>query len=249
MTSCQHYQRYCNLVAPCCGDIFPCRLCHDEIKNIEEKVIKKKHTLDRFKVIEIVCNVCKTQQEVSEKCINCSQKFGKYTCIICRMFDDIDKGQFHCKKCGICRVGGKDNFYHCDTCGACYPKAGKESHICFEENSKNNCPICLEALFDSTIPYTSLRCGHVIHSECLEEYGKTNYKCPSCQKSMVSPVAMASYYQRMKEAISLQPLPEEYQKKVIITCRECDKKNETDFHYLGQECPECGSFNTCIVNG
>jgi hypothetical protein len=31
----------------------------------------------------------------------------------CRFFDDdVRKGQFHCAKCGICRVGGRDNFFH-----------------------------------------------------------------------------------------------------------------------------------------
>ena len=31
--------------------------------------------------------------------------------------------QFHCDRCGICRVGGADNFFHCDTCGCCYSKS------------------------------------------------------------------------------------------------------------------------------
>jgi RING finger/CHY zinc finger protein 1 len=27
--------------------------------------------------------------------------------------DDISKEQFHCDLCGICRVGGRQNFFHC----------------------------------------------------------------------------------------------------------------------------------------
>lgn len=34
--------------------------------------------------------------------------------------DDVSKQQFHCDDCGICRVGGRQNFFHCATCGCCY---------------------------------------------------------------------------------------------------------------------------------
>lgn len=26
---CEHYERQCSIVAPCCGRGYPCRLCHD----------------------------------------------------------------------------------------------------------------------------------------------------------------------------------------------------------------------------
>lgn len=39
----------------------------------------------------------------------------------CPFFDDdVSKETFHCDECGICRVGGRDNFFHCATCGSCY---------------------------------------------------------------------------------------------------------------------------------
>jgi hypothetical protein len=28
--------------------------------------------------------------------------------------------QYHCDKCGMCRVGGASNFFHCDKCGGCF---------------------------------------------------------------------------------------------------------------------------------
>lgn len=34
---CAHYRRRCKIVAPCCGEIFWCRHCHNESKNIDEK--------------------------------------------------------------------------------------------------------------------------------------------------------------------------------------------------------------------
>ena len=35
----------------------------------------------------------------------------------------LQKQQFHCTACGICRVGGADNFFHCATCGCCYARS------------------------------------------------------------------------------------------------------------------------------
>lgn len=35
---CDHYRRRCKLVAPCCGDIFWCRHCHNEVKCQDEIV-------------------------------------------------------------------------------------------------------------------------------------------------------------------------------------------------------------------
>ena len=35
----------------------------------------------------------------------------------------FQKQQFHCGSCGICRVGGADNFFHCATCGCCYARS------------------------------------------------------------------------------------------------------------------------------
>ena len=40
---------------------------------------------------------------------------------MCKFFDDefLKKKIFHCDKCGICRVGGREATFHCDPCGAC----------------------------------------------------------------------------------------------------------------------------------
>ena len=71
-------------------------------------------------------------------------QFGKYYCDVCHFWDNVDKGQYHCEGCGLCRcanrpchmngymtilsnicsfvirVGGRENFRHCDRCRACY---------------------------------------------------------------------------------------------------------------------------------
>ena len=35
---CMHYRRRCRLVAPCCGEVFWCRHCHNEAKSQDEMV-------------------------------------------------------------------------------------------------------------------------------------------------------------------------------------------------------------------
>lgn len=35
---CDHYKRRCKLVAPCCGEVFWCRHCHNAAKNDNEQV-------------------------------------------------------------------------------------------------------------------------------------------------------------------------------------------------------------------
>ena len=42
--------------------------------------------------------------QVSNKCTSCEVQFANYFCAICNLFDDKDKGQFHCTPCGICRL-------------------------------------------------------------------------------------------------------------------------------------------------
>lgn len=45
----------------------------------------------------------------------------QYTCLVCNLFDDDDKNQYHCDGCGICRIGGRNNFFHCEVCNMCLP--------------------------------------------------------------------------------------------------------------------------------
>ncbi len=123
--SCQHYRRRCLLVCPDCPDGFDvhwCRHCHDA-DNEKETDPNKFHRLDRSRVSSIVCGECGERQPVSAFCSNaqCGTTFGEYTCTKCPFFDDrSERKYFHCDECGICRVGGRDNFFHCPTCDGWY---------------------------------------------------------------------------------------------------------------------------------
>jgi CHY zinc finger len=85
---CEHYDRKCTLVAPCCGAAFGCRLCHDDSPVLPPRLMMKKasrryprssslpgsfttgdqtpeethHPIDRFAIKEVICRECYTKQ-------------------------------------------------------------------------------------------------------------------------------------------------------------------------------------------
>lgn len=178
MAGCEHYVRKCSFLAPCCNKIYSCRFCHDEAE--------KTHELERKNVQQIKCNQCGKLQDVVSHCTECGIKFGFYFCATCRLYDDRDKGQFHCDLCGVCRVGGKENYFHCSMCDMCYPNNIKSSHKCIEQSSRSNCPICMEDLHASRVPCQVLRCGHLLHQTCFQACLKSQLRhCPLCSTSMV----------------------------------------------------------------
>ena len=87
---CNHYERNCSIVSPCCGAVFGCRLCHDECPVLpppkygvqangrpKGKAVHRcsslpssftgvpepeHHKIDRFAIREIICRKCYTRQ-------------------------------------------------------------------------------------------------------------------------------------------------------------------------------------------
>ncbi|KAK9933699.1 hypothetical protein M0R45_020879 [Rubus argutus] len=125
---CKHYRRRCQIRAPCCNEIYPCRHCHNEATSMLSNPFDR-HELVRYDVKQVVCSVCDTEQPVAPVCTNCGVSMGEYFCDICKFYDDdTEKGQFHCHDCGICRIGGRENFYHCKKCGSCYSISLRDNH-------------------------------------------------------------------------------------------------------------------------
>ena len=54
--ACVHYERNCNIVAPCCNRVFGCRICHDELSPPGHP------PLNRFLIREVVCKNCNVRQ-------------------------------------------------------------------------------------------------------------------------------------------------------------------------------------------
>ena len=184
LLGCKHYRRRCKLVAPCCGEAFWCRHCHNERTAAGEWDPARRHELERSAVREVVCGVCDARQPAAASCAACGVGFGAYSCLRCCFFDDVDRGQWHCADCGICRVGGEHRFFHCETCSCCYSTSLRGNHVCVENSMRSACPVCLEYLFDSVRPTAVLPCGHTIHSECLRECERQRQlSCPVCLRS------------------------------------------------------------------
>jgi len=243
-SGCSHYKRRCKLVAPCCDQIFSCRFCHDDAVS--------GHVIDRRKVVQVVCGRCSYRQDVGPKCLNpdsCDVVFGSaYFCATCKLFDDEDKGQFHCDGCGICRVGGRENFVHCNTCGLCLRR--DHEHKCIKDTSHNNCPVCMEDIHNSRDAAHVPPCGHLLHQKCYSEMMKKGmYSCPMCGQAMQN---MSDVWARLDSEIEMTPMPREYAELYRgILCKDCNKKSTAKFHIVGMKCgiDTCGSYNTAEDGG
>ncbi|EFJ48814.1 hypothetical protein VOLCADRAFT_60154 [Volvox carteri f. nagariensis] len=236
---CQHYQRKCQLVAPCCGKIFTCRLCHDAASD---------HRMDRYAVTEMRCMMCGTRQPVGAVCRCCSTTMARYVCNICHLFDDEPgKDIYHCPFCNVCRRGrglGVD-FFHCMNCNACMSLTLFSSHKCREKCIEGNCPVCHEALFDSSQPIKELPCGHFMHSSCFLTYTRYNYTCPLCCKSVGD---MSVYFQMLDSLLASERLPPEYSGRMQqVLCNDCGKMGFAPFHFVYHSCPHCRSYNTRVL--
>lgn len=231
---CEHYRRRCLLRAPCCGELVACRHCHNE---------QHDHELPRSDVTHVVCLLCNTEQPVAKECMACGVTMGEYFCRACVFFDDEEKGQFHCDECGICRVGGADQFFHCKRCGCCYSVELRDKHTCVERSMHSNCPVCFDYLFDSVKPIQVMRCGHTIHHDCFDQLRRQQiYKCPLCSKSALD---MHKVWEQLASDVEATPMPDEYADLMVqALCNDCSSVSSTNFHILGLQCRACGGFNT-----
>lgn len=237
---CKHYQRGCKIRAPCCSKVFGCRLCH------EEQV--PTHSIERGKIAEMICMHCGEDQPIQKNCGKCGEIMGRYFCAVCKLLDnDPEKSIYHCDKCQMCRIGkGIDiDFFHCDRCNACMHVSLRQ-HKCVERSLESNCPICSVYMLSSTIPVTFLKCGHAMHTPCLDEYIKNSYTCPICSKSLGD---MTSYFARIDEHISSQRMPEQFEgMRSFIMCNDCEKRSDVPFHFLYHKCSHCASYNTRVLS-
>ncbi|XP_039492398.1 RING finger and CHY zinc finger domain-containing protein 1 isoform X2 [Drosophila santomea] len=232
---CAHYKRRAMFVTPCCNKFYKCRFCHDE---------NETHHFDRKTLTELICSECNTRQTVREQCVNCGVRFGKYTCLICNLFDDADKQQYHCHGCGICRIGGAENFFHCEVCNMCLPIQLKiDGHRCVENISRSHCPVCLGDIHTSRIPCHIPDCGHLLHKMCFDQLlASGHYTCPTCQTSLIDMTALWEYLDDQAERM---PVPLKYEnQRVHIFCNDCHKTSKTKFHFIGLKCVHCGAYNT-----
>ena len=237
---CKHYKRRCRIIAPCCGQTFACRFCHDDASD---------HTVNRTAISEMVCNVCDTRQPVSNECTKCGAEMASYYCNVCHLFDGSGNDIYHCPFCNVCRRGkglGID-FFHCMKCNACVSlQHGK--HECSERGMDSECPVCKEFLADSETPVKELPCGHLMHAGCFATYTRHYYTCPLCRKSLGD----FSMYFRMLDAILADEnddsVPDALRGKTQkVSCNDCGKESDAKFHFVYHACAHCRSYNTSVL--
>lgn len=239
--ACVHYERKCDIVAPCCGRVFGCRVCHDEMS-------PNCGPMDRFAIEEVVCRVCNTRQgSKTNSCIKCGVAFAEYHCPKCNIWMALAKRPFHCDQCGFCRVGGREKFRHCAKCCMCISATVYDTHSCMADKYKNNCPVCREDMFSSRQSPQDLPCGHAIHAHCFRNLAGFDYRCPICKKTVVSRASMSAAWTARARDIEMQPLPPDLARVVNIICNDCEvKSKDCSWHFLGVQCPACASFNTVV---
>lgn len=246
---CHHYARACKLRHPVTGNLYTCRLCAEQEREASAPSDKENPPLDRYAVTEIMCMKCNTLQPAAKTCVNAEcelyeKGFAKYFCDICNLYDDRSRPIFHCPYCNTCRMGkglGID-FRHCMRCNACVSLADK-NHRCIPQKLQGSCPICYDTLFNSTEPLKGLRCGHVMHLSCYTEFCRgQNYTCPLCMRCMED---MSDYFSLLDQAVRMQPMPAAFQNTIVNTyCQDCEKTGQCRYHFVGQKCSHCGSYNT-----
>lgn len=100
-------------------------------------------------------------------------------------------------------------------------------------------------MFNSTEPSCSLKCGHLIHKECLNLYLIEHYTCPICSKSIYK---ATEYFKLIDENLAKEVLPIEYHGLYNeILCNDCEQKSIAKFHFLYHKCYYCKGYNTVVV--
>ena len=60
---------------------------------------------------------------------------------------------------------------------------------------------------------------------------------------------LSTFWAQTERQIQMQPMPPEYQKRVLIRCHDCEKECVADFHFIGVQCKFCQGFNTAQIQG
>ncbi|KAF2086160.1 zf-CHY-domain-containing protein, partial [Saccharata proteae CBS 121410] len=233
---CIHYKRNVKIQCFDCHRWHTCRHCHDEVED---------HHLNRKLTRNMFCMLCATPQPAGEVCRECGEQTAWYYCDICKLWDnDSTKSIYHCPDCGICRRGeglGKD-FVHCKKCNVCISIQYADDHRCIERATDCDCPICGDYMFTSSTDVVAMPCGHYLHRDCYRQYMDTAYKCPICKKSAVN---MELQWRKLEHAIQSQPMPPQFaDTRAVIHCNDCSVRSSVMYHWLGNQCGHCDSFNT-----
>ncbi|TKA67016.1 hypothetical protein B0A49_12397 [Cryomyces minteri] len=77
---------------------------------------------------------------------------------------------------------------------------------------------------------------------CAHYKRNVKIQCFDCHKCAVN---MELQWRKLDQAIETQPMPEQYaETKAFVRCNDCGGKGWTRYHWLGNKCTTCDSYNT-----
>lgn len=242
---CKHYEQNCKLFMKCCNNWYVCKRCHDDTED---------HRVEIKDIEKISCMKCKTEQNISNKCINCNIKFAKYFCRYCKYYNNENMDIYHCFGCKKCNIGIMEEHKHCNTCNVCMEHVMYNMHNCKKNVLDSDCPICKEYLNNSASPVMVLaNCQHSIHVKCFTDYIKNGaFVCPICKKSITDLDLNKKIYETIETLLDFEydQIPEDLiNRRTHILCNDCSLESIVPFHFDYHKCQHanCLSFNTSII--
>mmetsp|Transcript_3709 Transcript_3709/g.3847 ORF Transcript_3709/g.3847 Transcript_3709/m.3847 type:complete len:327 (+) Transcript_3709:181-1161(+) len=221
-----------------------------------------------LKFSENYCSLCKIWTSLTI--------YHCYECGICRVGDGNDYFHCQtCNGCFF--LGAKDshictkrpmNELNCPMCLESIHSSQKTSSIaqcghafhssCFRNIQDFRCPICRKSLFDMKDEWDRLR-NDIQHQpmpvdammirsgDSLQSYYGlvTILECriDSMYVCSLSSWTLANGSHPL--AVLTKSSLLRHRKRIL--CYECEQESETSFHFLGEECERCGSFNTARI--
>lgn len=190
---CNHYQRKCSLISPCCGMVFGCRLCHDECDQLSPPIFNKDDSSDdddgsqhiprkikvesgavprRGSMSSIMSSISAMGDDVHHtvdrfaiKEIICRECFTRQSSKTNECIKcKVVFGEYHCDVCNLW-MSAEESPYHCEECGFCRVGGKDKFRHC------KGCGMCIDvALFDE--------------HNCKS--GKYMANCPVCYEDLFS---------------------------------------------------------------
>lgn len=227
---------------------YPCRICHDDT------VLS--HSFTRYDMKYVLCLQCGETVPAARTCDKCGTLFAEYFCNKCNVFSGIGdeaKPNYHCEKCGFCRVGDGSGVTHCDKCNKCFVSKYFEDHDCVLDIG--NCIICQEDLNTTINQYILLPCNshHYAHVYCYETLLAQDFyscKCPICRKLILYDNEIPEF-NRLAELLYITTIQEASLAGYYdyCQCNQCLTRFIAPYHTQATRCanPECLSYNTEVT--
>lgn len=242
VTGCPHYWTGAFIVCPDCAQIYPCRICHDNLV--------PGHTLDRRRVKEMFCLTCNKVGRIGFRCEYCGVVVSRTFCNICNtlcMLGPEMKPTYHCQHCNSCHVGLQEMVRHCSTCRTCISREDYDTHVC---DCDNMCPVCMIPFADNVMSEIVLPCNsaHKMHRRCFNDMIMSeNITCPLDHKIILDRyrygIIRCENLRRYSET-QLSLNQSELVKIKVYLCHDCQRVSaDLSFHFISLQCHFCYSCN------